>query len=59
VTKNAFVIATTKLRAEGFAFDTRSCVYERGDERVKLRWNGKVYARRRAPAPPAVLGDEP
>jgi hypothetical protein len=56
---DAYAIATTKLRAEGFAFNTRTCVHERGAERVELRWNGKVYARRRGLAPPAALGEEP
>jgi hypothetical protein len=48
-TKDPYIVAAKKLVAEGFAFDSRTCFYERGAERLKLRWNGRVYARRRGP----------
>jgi hypothetical protein len=47
--KDAYALAADKLLAEGFALNTRTCFYERGGERQKLRWNGRVYARRRGP----------
>lgn len=50
--------AAARLRAEGFAFDARTCFYERGRERLTLRWNGRVYARRRAPPKPPERGGE-
>jgi hypothetical protein len=51
-TKDPYIIAADRLIGEGFAFDTKTCFYERGVERLKLRWNGKVYARRRGPPKP-------
>ncbi|CAN7554742.1 hypothetical protein LJR219_003971 [Phenylobacterium sp. LjRoot219] len=50
--KGPYADATKKLLAEGFALNARTCFYERGVERLKLRWNGKVYARRRGPPKP-------
>lgn len=47
-----YLAATSKLLGEGFVFDAKTCFYERGAERLKLRWNGKVYARRRGPPKP-------
>lgn len=47
--QDPYTLATAKLRDEGFALNPKTCVYERGPDRLKLRWNGKVYARRRAP----------
>lgn len=47
--KEPYLAATSKLLGEGFVFDAKTCFYERGAERLKLRWNGKVYARRRGP----------
>lgn len=44
--KDPYLVASTRLQAEGFALNAKTCFYERGDERLKLRWNGKVYARR-------------
>ena len=41
--------AARKLEAEGFRFNAHTGWFERGDERVTLRWNGRVYARRRWP----------
>lgn len=55
--KDAYAIAARKLLADGFALNTRTCFYERGVERVKLRWNGRVYARRRGPPLPQTLDD--
>ena len=55
--KDPYIAAATKLLAEGFALDAKTCFYERGPERLKLRWNGKVYARRRGPPKPEDLGD--
>lgn len=52
-------MAAKKLLAEGFALNPRTCFYERGVERLKLRWNGKVYARRRGPPKPPDLDDAP
>lgn len=49
--QDPYVVASTKLQAEGFALNPKTCFYERGPDRLKLRWNGKVYARRRAPIP--------
>jgi hypothetical protein len=54
--RDPYAIASTKLQAEGFALDGKTCFYERGLERLKLRWNGKVYARRRGPPKPPDLG---
>lgn len=51
-TKDPYSVAANKLLGEGFAFDTKTCFYERGVERLKLRWNGRVYARRRGPPKP-------
>jgi hypothetical protein len=48
-TNDPYNVAAKKLIAEGFAFDPRTCFYERGVERLKLRWNGRVYARRSGP----------
>ena len=48
--KDPYIKAANRLIAEGFAFDAKTCFYERGVERLKLRWNGKVYARRRGAA---------
>ena len=50
--KDAYAIAAKKLLAEGFALNPHTCFYERGAERLKLRWNGRVYARRRGPPIP-------
>lgn len=50
--KDPYTIAMQKLLAEGFALNAKTCFYERGVERLKLRWNGRVYARRRGPPPP-------
>jgi hypothetical protein len=55
--KDAYSIAAAKLLAEGFALNTRTCFYERGAERLKLRWNGRVYARRRGPPIVQALDD--
>jgi hypothetical protein len=55
-TKDPYAVAVKKLTAEGYAFDAKTCFYERGVERLKLRWNGKVYARRRGPPKPQNLG---
>ena len=44
---NPYGAAVRKLEAEGFRFDPHTRSFERGDERVTLRWNGRVYARRR------------
>jgi len=55
--KDAYIVATEKLLAEGFALNTRNCFYERGAERLKLRWNGRVYARRRGPPIPQDLDE--
>ena len=49
-----YVVAVKKLLAEGYALNARTCFYERGDERLKLRWNGRVYARRRGPPLPGL-----
>lgn len=57
-TKDPYIVAANKLIGEGFAFDAKTCVYERGPERVKLTWNGRVYARRpRPPKPPTVVSE--
>ena len=53
-----YIVAANKLVGEGFVFDAKTCFYERGGERLKLRWNGRVYARRRAPAKSQILGEE-
>lgn len=53
-TKDPYTAAVSKLVREGFTFDTKTCFYERGVERLELRWNGKVYARRRGPPKPAA-----
>jgi hypothetical protein len=53
-----YVAAVKKLLAEGYALNARTCFYERGAERLKLRWNGRVYARRRGPPLPG-LGESP
>lgn len=58
-TKEPFIVATHRLVGEGFAFDAKTCFYERGGERLKLRWNGRVYARRRGPPKPQELVQEP
>lgn len=50
--KDAYTVAAQKLLAEGFALNARTCFYERDGERLKLRWNGRVYARRREPPAP-------
>ena len=57
--KDAYINAANKLVGEGFAFDAKTCFYERGVERLKLRWNGRVYARRRGPPKPPNVGSEP
>lgn len=56
--KDAYAAAAAKLLAEGFALNPKTCFYERGVERLKLRWNGRVYARRRGPPKPPEFGDE-
>jgi len=56
--KDAYAIAAKKLLAEGFALNPRTCFFERGAERLQLRWNGRVYARRRGPPKPPEA-DEP
>ncbi len=50
--QDPYLVALKKLRAEGFALNAKTCFYERGPERLKLRWNGRVYARRRGPNAP-------
>jgi hypothetical protein len=55
-TKDPYIVAASKLVGEGFAFDARTCFFERDAERLKLRWNGRVYARRRGP--PKTLTSE-
>lgn len=57
--KDAYVLAAKKLVAEGFALNARTCFYERGAQRLKLRWNGRVYARRWGPPKPLDLDDAP
>ena len=51
-TREPYLAATSRLLGEGFVFDAKTCFYERGAERLRLRWNGKVYARRRGPPKP-------
>jgi hypothetical protein len=46
---NPYELATRKLLQEGFRFNSHCTTFDRGDERVKLRWNGRVYARRKWP----------
>jgi hypothetical protein len=58
-TEEPYIVATHKLVGEGFAFDAKTCFYERDGERLKLRWNGRVYARRRGPPKPQDLRQEP
>lgn len=48
-TNEPYIVAARKLAGEGFVFDAKTCFYERGVERLKLRWNGRVYCRRRGP----------
>ena len=50
--KEPYLVAAKRLVVEGYAFDAKTCFYERGVERLKLRWNGRVYARRRGPPKP-------
>jgi hypothetical protein len=57
-TNTPYIAATRKLLGEGFVFDAKTCFYERGVERLKLRWNGKVYSRRRGPPKAPDLGQE-
>lgn len=57
--KEPYLAATNKLVGEGYVFDAKTCFYERGGERLKLRWNGKVYARRRGPPKPPELDNSP
>ena len=57
-TKEPYIVAASRLVGEGFAFDPKTCFYERGVERLKLRWNGRVYARRRGPPKPQDLVQE-
>lgn len=54
-TQEPYIVAANRLVGEGFAFDPKTCFYERGVERLKLRWNGRVYARRRGPPKPQDL----
>lgn len=57
-TNEPYIVAARKLLGEGFVFDAKTCFYERGDERLKLRWNGRVYSRRRGPPkPPQIVPD--
>ena len=51
-TETPYIAAANKLIGEGFVFDAKTCFYERGAERLKLRWNGRVYSRRRGPPKP-------
>lgn len=53
--RDPYIVAAKKLLGEGFTFDAKTCFYERGPERLKLTWNGRVYARRPAPPKPPVL----
>ena len=56
--KEPYIVAANKLVGEGFAFDAKTCFFERGVERLKLRWNGRVYARRRGPPKPQDFDQE-
>ena len=58
-TKQPYILATHRLIGEGFAFNAKTCFYERDGERLKLRWNGRVYARRRGPPKPPEMVQEP
>lgn len=57
-TKEPYLVAAKRLAGEGFVFDAKTCFYERGVERLKLRWNGRVYARRRGPSKALDCGSD-
>ena len=40
-----YLTAVAKLEGEGFVLDPKTCFFVQGAERLRLRWNGKVYAR--------------
>jgi len=57
--KEPYLAARDRLVGEGFVFDAKTCFYERGGERLQLRWNGRVYARRRGPPKPEAFDHLP
>jgi hypothetical protein len=50
----SYALALRTLERKGFRLNVRTGGFERAEQRVKLRWNGRVYARRSWTPQPAT-----